>query len=179
MSSKEIYNHLKVSEDILTAGQPTAEQLRAAATEGVVNVINLATDNPPHLPEDEAGLVRALGLNYFHIPVAWDNPKESDFAAFEATLASLPPGKTLIHCAANFRVTAFYSLYAQKHLVGRRPRQKSSAPPFGRAATIRCGRRSSPGCGEGLRRVRRAAPPISSRTASPGQSSRRQPAQNN
>ncbi len=22
----------------------------------------------------------------------------------------------LIHCAANFRVTAFYSLYAQKHL---------------------------------------------------------------
>ena len=24
--------------------------------------------------------------------------------------------RTLIHCAANFRVTAFYSLYAQKHL---------------------------------------------------------------
>ena len=25
-------------------------------------------------------------------------------------------GKTLIHCAANFRVTAFYSLYALRHL---------------------------------------------------------------
>ncbi|MDW8324977.1 MAG: hypothetical protein RMK99_00300 [Anaerolineales bacterium] len=64
MSSEEIYNYLKVSEDILTAGQPTAEQLRAAAKEGVVNVINLATDNPPHSPEDEARLARALGLNY-------------------------------------------------------------------------------------------------------------------
>ena len=28
----------------------------------------------------------------------------------------LPASKTLIHCAANFRVTAFYSLYAMKHL---------------------------------------------------------------
>ena len=24
--------------------------------------------------------------------------------------------RTLIHCAANFRVTAFYTLYARKHL---------------------------------------------------------------
>jgi hypothetical protein len=31
-------------------------------------------------------------------------------------MAQIPAGKTLIHCAANFRVTAFYSLYAQKHL---------------------------------------------------------------
>ena len=31
-------------------------------------------------------------------------------------MSQLPPGKTLIHCAANFRVTAFYSLYAEKHL---------------------------------------------------------------
>jgi protein tyrosine phosphatase (PTP) superfamily phosphohydrolase (DUF442 family) len=116
MGSDEIYNYLKVNDALLTGGQPTAEQLRAAAAEGVVNVINLATYNPPHSLEDEAGLVRALGMNYFHIPVEWENPRESDFAAFEATLAGLPPGKTLLHCAANFRVTAFYSLYAQKHL---------------------------------------------------------------
>ena len=53
---------------------------------------------------------------YHHIPVDWDNPTASDFSAFEAVMQALPAGKTFIHCAANFRVTAFYSLYAQKHL---------------------------------------------------------------
>ena len=31
-------------------------------------------------------------------------------------MKQLPDGKTLIHCAANFRVTAFYSLYALRNL---------------------------------------------------------------
>ena len=31
-------------------------------------------------------------------------------------MQSVGDDKTLIHCAANFRVTAFYSLYAMKHL---------------------------------------------------------------
>jgi hypothetical protein len=32
-------------------------------------------------------------------------------------MAELPPGsRTLVHCAANFRVSAFYGLYAMKHL---------------------------------------------------------------
>jgi len=53
---------------------------------------------------------------YYHIPVEWENPQDSDFDAFERVMLDLPAGKTLIHCAANFRVTAFYALYAQKHL---------------------------------------------------------------
>jgi len=31
-------------------------------------------------------------------------------------MQQLLTAKTLLHCAANFRVTAFYSLYALKHL---------------------------------------------------------------
>jgi protein tyrosine phosphatase (PTP) superfamily phosphohydrolase (DUF442 family) len=116
MSSNEIYNYIKVSEEIITSGQPTADQLRSLAVEGFTTVINLATINPPHSLEDEAGLVQALGMNYYHIPVEWGNPQESDFVTFERIMTHLPPGKTLIHCAANFRVTAFYALYAQSHL---------------------------------------------------------------
>jgi hypothetical protein len=45
------------------------------------------------------------------------NPTEDDFAAFEQVMAELPPdSRTLVHCAANFRVSAFYGLYAVKHL---------------------------------------------------------------
>jgi protein tyrosine phosphatase (PTP) superfamily phosphohydrolase (DUF442 family) len=116
MSSNEIYNYIKVNDEIATGGQPTAEELRSVADEGFTSVINLATIEPPYSLEDEAGLVQSLGMHYYHIPVEWGNPLESDFEAFESTMASLPAGKTLIHCAANFRVTAFYSLYAQAHL---------------------------------------------------------------
>jgi protein tyrosine phosphatase (PTP) superfamily phosphohydrolase (DUF442 family) len=116
MSTATIYNYIKVDDQIITGGQPTADQLKAAAAEGVVTVINLATLSPGHSLEDEAGLVQALGLTYIHIPVEWDHPRPEDFDAFERAMAGRPAGLTLLHCAANYRVTAFYSLYAQKHL---------------------------------------------------------------
>jgi protein tyrosine phosphatase (PTP) superfamily phosphohydrolase (DUF442 family) len=116
MSTKGIYNYIKVNDQIITGGQPTEDQLRTAASEGFTTVINLATIDPGRALEDEAGLVRSLGMAYYHIPVEWGNPKGSDFAAFESVMEQISSGKTLIHCAANFRVTAFYSLYAQKHL---------------------------------------------------------------
>lgn len=116
MSTAEIYNYRKVNDDLIIGGQPTAEQLRSAAAEGFKTIINLATINPRYSLKDEVGLVHSLGMTYYHIPVEWENPQESDFEAFEILMTQLPKGKTLIHCAANFRVTAFYSLHAMKHL---------------------------------------------------------------
>ena len=116
MSTEAIYNYRKVDEQLITGGQPTEEDLQSAADEGFRTVINLAPINPRYSLDDEEGLVRSLGMLYQHIPVEWDNPTASDFAAFERVMQKLPEGKTLIHCAANFRVTAFYSLYALKHM---------------------------------------------------------------
>jgi protein tyrosine phosphatase (PTP) superfamily phosphohydrolase (DUF442 family) len=48
--------------------------------------------------------------------VPWDRPSDADFAEFEKAMQAAGEGKTLVHCAANFRATAFYSLYAMKHL---------------------------------------------------------------
>lgn len=116
MSTQDIYNYRKVDDRIITGGQPTEDQLRAAAAEGFRTVINLATTDPRRSLPDEEGLVRSLGMAYYHIPVDWQNPQASDFTDFENLMQRLPAEKTLIHCAANYRVTAFYSLYAQKHL---------------------------------------------------------------
>ena len=116
MSTEEIFNYIKVDDRISTAGQPTEDQLRDAAAEGFTTIINLAPVNPPYTPANEAGLARELGVNYIYIPVAWNNPTDADFAAFERAMSQTTEGRTLIHCAANFRVTAFYTLYAQKHL---------------------------------------------------------------
>ncbi len=116
MSVEEIFNYMKVDDHISTAGQPTEDQLRDAAAEGFTTIINLAPVNPPYTPANEAELAHELGLNYIYIPVAWNNPTDADFAAFEQAMSQTTEGRTLIHCAANFRVTAFYTLYAQKHL---------------------------------------------------------------
>jgi protein tyrosine phosphatase (PTP) superfamily phosphohydrolase (DUF442 family) len=116
VTTQDILNYRKVDERIGTGGQPTEPQMRAAAAEGYQAVINLATFDPKRSLPDEAGLVQSLGMKYFPIPVDWEHPTEADFAAFERTMESLGETRTLIHCAANFRVTAFYSLYARKHL---------------------------------------------------------------
>jgi uncharacterized protein (TIGR01244 family) len=116
MDNLAIYNYLQVNEHFATSGQPTARQLRALAADGLMAVINLASDDEPNALPNEAGLLRSLGVAYVHIPVAWNDPQESDFAAFEAAMARLSVGSVLLHCAANYRATAFYALYALKHL---------------------------------------------------------------
>jgi uncharacterized protein (TIGR01244 family) len=117
MTTGEIYNAREVDHRLTTSGQPTEEQLRAAADEGFDTVVNLAPHDGETALPDEAGLVRALGMTYHHLPVVFANPTESDFAAFEEVMDELPPdSRTLVHCAANFRVSAFYGLYAMRHL---------------------------------------------------------------
>lgn len=116
MSTSDIRNFRQVNENLITGGQPSAEQLQDTAAEGFTVVINLATINPRYSLPDEESLVRSLDMTYYHIPVQWDNPQEHDFAAFEVVMGQLGGRKTLIHCAANFRVTAFYALYALKNL---------------------------------------------------------------
>lgn len=116
MTTQEIYNYRFVHDQLSTGGQPSAEQIKSAAVEGFKVVINLATFNPQYSLPDEAGLVHSLGMTYYHIPVEWGDPKENDFQMFEKILAQVSGERTLLHCAANFRVTAFYSLYAMKYL---------------------------------------------------------------
>ena len=116
MSSQKIENFRKVNDQLITGGQPSEAQLKAAALEGFQTVINLAPINPRYSLPDEARLVASLGMTYHHLPIDWAQPTESDFEAFEKLLATLETSKTLIHCAANFRVTAFYALYAMKNL---------------------------------------------------------------
>jgi protein tyrosine phosphatase (PTP) superfamily phosphohydrolase (DUF442 family) len=116
MTIESIYHYLKVDDQLITGGQPTEAQLQAVAAQEFRIVINLAPISPRYSLDDEPGLVQSLGMQYDHIPVDWDNPTAGDFETFEAVMQARPAGKTFIHCAANFRVTAFYALYAQKHL---------------------------------------------------------------
>ncbi|TFG70625.1 MAG: hypothetical protein E4H27_05765 [Anaerolineales bacterium] len=116
MSMRDIYNYINISDSINTSGQPTEAQLQVAAAEGVQVVINLATLDSKTTLTSAVDLVRAAGMEYFHIPVVWDNPTQEDFAEFKRVMRQNAGKVTLIHCVANYRATAFYALYAMENL---------------------------------------------------------------
>jgi protein tyrosine phosphatase (PTP) superfamily phosphohydrolase (DUF442 family) len=108
----DIYNYLRIDERLASSGQPSEEELGAVAQDGTEVVINLALhDDPRYSLADEAGCVRALGMKYVHIPVQFDAPAEKDLDAFFDAMEDNRGRKTLVHCAANKRVTAFLGLY--------------------------------------------------------------------
>lgn len=108
----EIYNYLRIDDRLATAGQPTVEELGAAARDGVEVVINLALhDDPRYSLPDETGTVLALGMEYVHIPVRFDAPTQNDLTAFFEAMDRYRDRRVLVHCAANKRVTSFLGLY--------------------------------------------------------------------
>jgi protein tyrosine phosphatase (PTP) superfamily phosphohydrolase (DUF442 family) len=113
MALTDIKSFLRIDERLGTAGQPTAAQLGDVAAGGYAAVVNLGLLDPKYCLPDEAGVVAALGLEYRHIPVRFDAPTVEDFQAFVATMDAWSGEKVFVHCAANFRVSAFVALYGE------------------------------------------------------------------
>jgi protein tyrosine phosphatase (PTP) superfamily phosphohydrolase (DUF442 family) len=102
---------LQISDRLLTAGQPTPDELRQAAAEGWEVVINLARPDSDGAFEGEGDLCRSLGMEYVSIPVVWENPTAGDLSLFFAAMERHREKKILAHCAFNMRVSAFVFLY--------------------------------------------------------------------
>lgn len=106
-----VLNFRRLSPTLTTSGQPSEAQFAAIRDAGVRTVINLAlTDSPGALP-DEPGTLAALGLRYVHIPVDFKNPTEADFTRFCEAIDEIGDAPVHIHCAANYRVSAFLYRY--------------------------------------------------------------------
>jgi protein tyrosine phosphatase (PTP) superfamily phosphohydrolase (DUF442 family) len=106
-----ISDYRRLSARIATAGQPDEGELAAVAEAGYQVVINLGLHDAPYALEDEAGLVRSLGMAYVHIPVVWERPTRDDLERFFETMAAHQDERLFVHCAANKRVSAFMALY--------------------------------------------------------------------
>jgi protein tyrosine phosphatase (PTP) superfamily phosphohydrolase (DUF442 family) len=109
---RDIYNYHAVDDMLSTSGQPTEAQLVSVAREGYGLVVNLALHNDPRYSlRDEPGVVRSLGMEYIHIPVDFDAPRETALLAFFDAMEKHQGRKIFVHCAANMRVSAFLGLY--------------------------------------------------------------------
>ena len=108
---RDIINFRRLSDHLLTGGQPTEAELALAAAAGAEVVVNLGRLDPAYALPDERGTVAALGLIYEHIPVIWADPTPADLAAFFAVMERYAGRRIFVHCAANYRASAFNMLY--------------------------------------------------------------------
>ena len=106
-----LYNYLFLHDQLSSSGMPTAEQLGALGQAGVQVIVNLAPHDVPDAVPNEPERVAALGMQYIHIPVNWSTPTQEGLEVFMAALDSNADKKVHVHCEANFRATAFISMY--------------------------------------------------------------------
>jgi protein tyrosine phosphatase (PTP) superfamily phosphohydrolase (DUF442 family) len=114
MSIEQSYNFRRIDERLTTSGLVSASVLRELHRDGYDAVINLLPDTFEHAVRDEARIVREQGIDYVYIPVDFDAPTHADLEAFTQAMDARSGRKVHVHCAANFRVTAFYGLYAMR-----------------------------------------------------------------
>ena len=116
-AAETIFNWRRIDARISTSGQPSEAQLASLAASGVRHVINLAPHSHERALPDEAASVAALGMAYVYRPVDFNKPTEADFAAFCRAMAALGDDPVHVHCAANYRVSAFFYRY-RRDVVG-------------------------------------------------------------
>lgn len=110
------YNFVKVSAGIATSGVVPAAGFEAIGRGGYRAVINLLPADSKYAVADEGALVREHGMSYVHIPVDFSAPTLEDFEAFCQAMDAHAGDKVWVHCAANYRVSCFLSLYGERRL---------------------------------------------------------------
>jgi protein tyrosine phosphatase (PTP) superfamily phosphohydrolase (DUF442 family) len=68
-------------------------------------------NQPEYSLKDEAGSVKALGIEYTHIPVIFNHPTRQNLVDFFKAMDDHRGKKILVHCAMNMRASAFIGLY--------------------------------------------------------------------
>ena len=116
MSIEKAYNFKRINELVSSSGTIKHIDISSMAEEDYDLVINLLPNDNEHARKNEQQEFKTLGIEYKYIPVDWNNPKQSDYIEFESILNGFKCKKIHIHCAANFRATAFYGIYTCKNL---------------------------------------------------------------
>lgn len=107
---------LKVnSTKVITSGLPTDEQFSDLQQAGVDLVIDLIPKNNPNANPNELHAATQAGLTYVNIEVDWKQPQIQDVEQFFEVMNTHKGKDILIHCAANYRASAFYYLYQITH----------------------------------------------------------------
>jgi RimJ/RimL family protein N-acetyltransferase/protein tyrosine phosphatase (PTP) superfamily phosphohydrolase (DUF442 family) len=104
-------NARAVFEDLWTSGQLSKADIERLPGLGVTAVVNLALPTSSNALPGEAESVTRLGLSYVQIPVPWEAPGIDHLRQFFGVMDALAGQRVWVHCALNYRVSAFIYLY--------------------------------------------------------------------
>lgn len=112
-SIDEISNYFALPMSLGTSGQPTVDQFTAIRAAGFDVVVNLAMPDSDNAIANEGAVVSENGMTYVHIPVPWDAPDANHLAQFFGVMDAMiaQNKKVWVHCAANYRASAFTYKY--------------------------------------------------------------------
>lgn len=87
--------------DVITAGQPSADQIKALGKAGVHMVLDL------RLPDEDRGfsereVVEQAGMEYRNVPVSYDGVSDETFEAVRVAIGAHRP--IVVHCRSANRV---------------------------------------------------------------------------
>jgi protein tyrosine phosphatase (PTP) superfamily phosphohydrolase (DUF442 family) len=111
MEIEKITNYINVSNIIASSGQPKELEIKYIAQSGFDVVINLAMPNSDNAIPEEGYIVTARKMKYIHIPVPFERPTLDHIKDFISIMNAFKGKKVWIHCALNYRVSAFLFLY--------------------------------------------------------------------
>jgi len=111
MDIEKSYNFRRLTERLTTSGIVHPDGLNELGAQGYQVLINLLPDSSENAVPHEREIVECQGIEYSHIPVDFTQPAVSDFRKFVEILDRNCDKKIHVHCAANYRVSAFCSLY--------------------------------------------------------------------
>ncbi|MFC4291420.1 protein tyrosine phosphatase family protein [Sphingorhabdus arenilitoris] len=109
---EQIFNFRRIDSRLTISGQPSEEQLALLRDDGVEVIVNLGLHSHEKALPDEPASCARLGLEYIHIPVAFDAPTEKDYQDFCEVMDMHQNKRLHVHCIVNARVTAFFRRYA-------------------------------------------------------------------
>jgi [ribosomal protein S5]-alanine N-acetyltransferase len=109
-------NTRAVSDGLWTSGQLSQADIERLPELGIETVINLALPTAANALPGEAEAVTGLGMTYLQIPVPWEKPESRHLWQFFGSMDTFAGGKVWVHCARNFRVSAFVYLYRRLRL---------------------------------------------------------------
>jgi protein tyrosine phosphatase (PTP) superfamily phosphohydrolase (DUF442 family) len=98
-----VANACQILPNVLTGGQPTAEQLRALKAAGGDIVLDLRDPMEPR-PVDEPALVRELGMEYINIPVRAGSLDNATLDEILSVLRGAEDRTIFFHCGSGSRV---------------------------------------------------------------------------
>jgi len=124
-AAERAFNFRVVDDRLTTSGLVPPDALAELRADGIDAVIDLLPATVDHAVPGEDEIVRGQGIDYVAIPVDFDAPTTDDFAAFVRAMDAHAGERVHVHCAANYRVSAFYALYAE--LRGRWTREQADA----------------------------------------------------